>query len=84
MDKPGRLFLSSLFPGRQVPTESETGAKYPDRHSPDLAGTGVVSTPSGTASPASSVAPKPPIPPQRPLWAATPTINDGQLQLAAW
>ena len=37
VDKPGRLCLSFLFPGRQVPTESETGAKYPDRCSPGLA-----------------------------------------------
>ena len=62
LDKRGRLCLSSLFPGRQVPTESETEAKYPDRHSPGLATTGVVPPPSGTANPASSVAPKPPIP----------------------
>ena len=70
LDKSGMLFLlfSSL--------ESETRAKHPDHHSPGLAGTGVVPPPSGTASPASSVAPKPPIPPQTSLQAATPTIKD--------
>ena len=54
----------------------ETRAKHPDHHSPGLAGTGVVPPPSGTASPASGVAPKPPIPPQTSLQAATPTIKD--------
>ena len=54
----------------------ETRAKHPDRLSSSLASTGVVPPPSGTASPASGVAPKLPIPPQTSLQVATLTTKD--------
>ena len=83
LDKPERLCLS-LVGTRQMPTESETGAKYPDRRSHGLASTGVVPPPPGTGSPASSVAPKLPTPPQKTFGQLHSLLKMGQLQLATW